>query len=176
MANPDPCIRIATLNDIAQIVRLGLHVFTVSFGYSLPQEELQAYLDESYSTAAITRDVEDTTKDMIVATDQNDKILGFALLTRGTSEPCLANLEKTVELQRLYVHPDHHGKGLGKSLALKIEDMAREQGYANMWLGVWEENHKAQKVYERLGYCRVGNHPFKMGNVVQTDNIMVKEL
>ena len=176
MANPDPRIRIATLKDIAQIVRLGLHVFTLSFGYSLPQKELQAYLDESYSTEAIAKDVEDPKKDMIVATDQTDMVLGFALLTRGTSDPCLAHLEKTIELQRLYVHPDHHRKGLGTYLALKIEDMAREQGYANIWLGVWEENHKAEKVYERLGYRRVGSHPFKMGNVVQEDNIMVKEL
>ncbi|MCJ1330231.1 hypothetical protein MMC10_006914 [Thelotrema lepadinum] len=176
MAKTHSLMRKATLEDITQIIKLGLHVFTRTFGHSVPPDQLQAYLDEFYTTTAVTKDIEDPRKDMIVATDQNDTILGFALLTRGTSDPCLTHLEKIIELQRLYVHTDHHGKGLGKALALKTEEMAREQGYANIWLGVWEENLKAEKIYERLGYQTVGSHPFSLGNVVQTDKIMVKKL
>jgi RimJ/RimL family protein N-acetyltransferase len=41
---------------------------------------------------------------------------------------------------------------------------------------VWEENHKAQRVYEKLGYKIVGDHDFVIGGVIQTDHIMLKEL
>lgn len=168
-------LRPATLEDAAQVATLGAHVFSVTFGHSVTPEQLQDYLDESYSKEATAKDILDPSKDMIVAT-QGDAVVGFALLTRNSSEPCVAHLESTVELQRIYVHPDCHGQGVGKMLANELEDMARKQEFRYMWLGVWEENHKAQKVYERLGYEVVGDHDFVIGGDIQTDHIMLKEL
>jgi ribosomal protein S18 acetylase RimI-like enzyme len=176
-------LRDALPQDIPQIAALGSHVFSVTFGHSVSPHELQAYLDESYSLAATEAELSSPSKDMIVAVDRSSqtagseaRIVGFALLTRGSSEPCIEHLQNTVELQRIYVHPDCHGKGVGRLLADRLEDMAREQGFEYMWLGVWEENHKAMKVYEKLGYERVGDHDFVIGGVVQTDHIMVKRL
>jgi len=54
--------------------------------------------------------------------------------------------------------------------------MAREQGFEFMWLGVWEENVKAIRVYEKMGYKKVGEHGFAVGGIVQTDHIMAKQL
>ena len=50
-----------------------------------------------------------------------------------------------VELQRIYIHPGFHEGGPGKLLANKL-DIAKDQGFKNMRLGVWKENIKAQKV------------------------------
>lgn len=169
-------IRDALLEDVDIIAHLGAHVFTTTFGHSVPPHELQAYLDESYNTTSIGKDVRDPNKDMIVATTPDNVIIGFALLTRGTSEPCIDHLDNKVELQRIYVHPDYHGLGIGKHLANRIEDMARQQGFSHIWLGVWEENFNAQKLYEKLGYVMAGDHDFTIGEVVQTDHIMVKSL
>ncbi|KAK7747210.1 hypothetical protein SLS62_009152 [Diatrype stigma] len=108
-------------------------------------KDLKTYLDESYSVTAIAKDIADPNKDMIVATGLEDAIVGFALLTRGTSEPCIDDLESKIELQRIYVHPSYHGKGIGNLLANRLEDMARAQGFKHIWLGVWEENYKAQR-------------------------------
>lgn len=85
-------------------------------------------------------------------------------------------MEKTVELQRIYVHPDSHGAGVGKTLEKAIESMAKEQGFENLWLGVWEENPRAIRAYEKWGYKQVGDHDFTIGSIVQTDHIMVKSL
>jgi ribosomal protein S18 acetylase RimI-like enzyme len=174
-------LRAATVEDAAQVATLGAHVFSVTFGHSVTPEQLQDYLQESYSTEATVKDILDTSKNMVLATTQRSDgaavIVGFALLTRGSSEPCIAHLgSAAVELQRIYVHPDCHGQGVGKMLANELEDMARKQGFGYMWLGVWEDNHQAQKVYERLGYKAVGDHDFVIGGDVQTDHIMLKEL
>lgn len=169
-------LREARLEDAVQIAELGSHIFSVTFGHSVTPEQLQAYLNESYTITAISKDITNPLKDTIVASTEDGVVVGFAILTRGTSEPCVAHLENVIELQRLYVHLDCHGKGIGKTLAQKVESMARERGFKNMWLGVWEENYNAQKVYKKLGYKTVGDHPFALGDIVQTDLIMAKEL
>ncbi|KAF4835191.1 putative N-acetyltransferase [Colletotrichum tropicale] len=173
---PNIDIRPATLDDAKTIAELGAHVFSVTFGHSVEPHELQAFLDESYSIEAVTKDLKDTNKDTILATDAAGDILGFAMLTRGSTEPCVADLDGIVELQRIYLYPKAHGTGTGKALADKLEDMARDQGFKNIWLGVWEENFRARKAYEKWGYKAVGTHDFVVGSVVQTDDILVKEL
>lgn len=169
-------LRAAKPRDAEAIASLGSQVFASSFGYSLSSADLEAYLESAYSNLAITGDISNANIDTIVAVDTQDRVVGFSQLTRGTTEPCLAGIEKTVELQRLYVSEDCHGAGIGRKLVNRVEEMAREQGFTTMWLGVWEDNLKAQKVYEKLGYTKIGHHDFKMGDCVQTDWILSKKL
>lgn len=169
-------IRPADLADADQIAKLGATVFTITFGHSVVPQELEAYLNVAYTASAITEDLHDKTRDVIVATDSDGKILGFAYLARGTAEPCLAQVEEIVELQRIYVDTAAHGKGIGRLLSCRIDEMAREQGFKNIWLGVWENNHYAMRAYEKWGYRRCGSHEFVLGSVVQTDFVMVKSL
>ena len=180
----DVRLRKASLADAQSIAQLGAHTFSASYGHSLPREELQTYLDESYSLDAISQQISDPSKDMIVATTRSpdpnseDVITGFALLTRGTTELCLSHLPAptTIQLHRMYIQPDYQGHGIAKLLASQLEDIARIQGYTYMWLGVWVENTKAQRIYERMGYEKVGARDFVLGKVVQTGWVLVKKL
>ncbi|KAJ6787799.1 hypothetical protein PWT90_01476 [Aphanocladium album] len=197
-------IRKATMADAADIVRIGRHVFTTTFGHSVPDNELSAYLDSAYTEPLIAAELKDPSKDVIVAIHSGDAqstslvstdagsdkgntasagggVVAFAQLTRGTSaeEPCVASLaqaESSVELQRLYVDNSYHGKGIGSRLAGTIEDIARQEGFTHMWLGVWEENSAAARVYAKLGYSPIGFHDFAVGSIVQRDDILMKQL
>ena len=170
-------VRTARPEDAFPVAELGSHVFSATQDNSVQPHQLQAYLDEAYSTAAMAADISSPSKDMIVAIDgENGAIIGFALLTRGTSDTCIAHLQNTVELQRLYVHLDFHGKGVGKLMVNRLEHMAKEQGFQYMWLGVWEENRIGIKVYEKLGFTRAGDHAFTIGDVKQNDYVMLKQL
>lgn len=187
-------IRKAAASDSEALAALGAEVFTATFAHSCTKEQLQAFLDEAYTPEAIARDIADSSKDVLVATegsgDANDsssspsetpgggggKLLGFLYLTRGSSEPCVEHLERPVELQRLYISLGAHGKGLGKALSLAADEMARAQGFRTIWLGVWEENHKAQAFYRKMGYERIGEHVFDVGGDLQTDEIWWKAL
>ncbi|KAL1614673.1 hypothetical protein SLS54_009546 [Diplodia seriata] len=177
-------IRPALPTDAPAIAALGAHVFSATFGHSVSPDELSAYLSKEYTPASITCDLQNASKDTFVAVDSNAsnnasnnaKILGFAVLTQGTSEPCVDALESKVELQRIYVDTIAQGRGVGGMLAREVEGVAREKGFEHVWLGVWEENAGAQRAYERWGYGKVGQHDFVIGTVVQTDWIMVKKL
>ncbi|KAI9047698.1 hypothetical protein LZ554_008408 [Drepanopeziza brunnea f. sp. 'monogermtubi'] len=143
----------------------------------MPPADLENYLQTTYNHSSIASEVASPDIDTIVAVDVPlSQVVGFCQLTRGTTDPCLAGMEKTIELQRLYVSERYHGAGVGRKLAARVEEMAREQGFVTMWLGVWEENFKAQKVYERFGYRKIGSHEFVMGECVQTDWILSKKL
>jgi ribosomal protein S18 acetylase RimI-like enzyme len=169
-------IRKATLNDAQAITKLGSHVFTVTLGPDFPATDLKIYLEENYSIEATAKELKDPDKDMLVATSPSDQILGFALMTRGPPEPCICDVPKQVQLQRLYIHPDAQGQGVGKALITRVEAEARKQGFENLWLGVYEKNYKAIGIYEKLGFKRVETHEFITGEEVQMDLVMLKSL
>jgi ribosomal protein S18 acetylase RimI-like enzyme len=174
---PQVTLRAAQPKDVPAIATIGSQVFAASFGYSMPAPDLQAYLISAYSPDAVARDLSTPLVSIIVAcAPSHEHVVGFAQLTRGTMEACLEGCESPVELQRLYVAQDFHGSGVGRMLVEKVESMARGEGYVTLWLGVWEENFKAQKVYERMGFAKVGSHDFVMGSCVQTDWILSKRL
>lgn len=176
---PPITIRPATPKDLPAIGNLGATVFATTFGYSLPPSDLEAYLTTAYSPQALTADLENDLITILVGCSQ-DTVVGFAYLTRPSPstvpEPSLAGKEKPVELQRLYVSKEFHGRGVGRMLGDAVERIAKEEGYKTFWLGVWEENLKAQKVYGKLGFGKCGEHDFTMGQCVQTDWIMSKAL
>lgn len=194
-------VRPATPDDAAAIAALGVSVFTVTFGESgCTEEQLQAYLQESYTPAAIRETLVSPTQETILAVSPGptpttptadgagaekqgggERVLGFVLLnTGGPAETCVADSPRhpapAAELQRLYVALDSHGLGVGTALAVAAERRAREGGFATMWLGVWEHNARAQGVYRRLGYEPVGDHMFDVGGDLQRDVIMAKVL
>ncbi len=169
-------IRFARALDAESICRIGSTVFAATFGHSLSVEDLNAYLDRAYSLQSVLDTIANASNTVCVACDPEDEVLGFAVLTEGTTEECIRDVPAPVELQRLYVDGKAHGKGVGGALVRFVEGVARKRGFHTCWLGVWEYNYTAQKVYERLGYARVGEHDFVMGKEVQTDWIMTKAL
>jgi len=84
--------------------------------------------------------------------------------------------ENPIELNKLYVTREFHGKGIAQVLMEKCFAEAENKNYQTMWLGVWEFNFRAQKFYEKLGFRQVGNHIFQLGSDPQTDWIMEKKL
>lgn len=173
----DISIRRANHHDAASIATLGATIFAKHFGHSCTPEQLQAYLEEAYSTTAIDGDLANPQKDTVVAVTADGQIVGFSMLTKGTTEPCVEErVTNFTELQRLYVASEFHGRGLGRKLAEAADEIARTQGFKHIWLGVWEDNLNSYQVYKRLGYEKVGTHIFDVGGSLQTDFIMLKSL
>ncbi|KAJ6114746.1 hypothetical protein N7486_000524 [Penicillium sp. IBT 16267x] len=163
-------------SDAQAISSVGSQVYSETFGHSLSAEDLKSYLEEAYSPSQIAQELADQSKHFIVVCNKRHGVIGFAQLTEGTTEDCVAKEQKPVELQRLYIKTEYHGLKIGKHLIAESEDLARNLGYKTVWLGVWEENIRAQGVYKRMGYVKVGYHGFKSGECVQRDHVMRKVL
>ena len=104
--------------------------------------------------------------------------VGFAALIERTQEKCVDPLvyPKPVELRRIYVSTAHHGLGAGRHLMDTALAWARERGYESMWLGVYPTNLRAKGFYTKMGFVRVGKHPFIFADEVQEDEIMARRL
>jgi ribosomal protein S18 acetylase RimI-like enzyme len=45
-----------------------------------------------------------------------------------------------------------------------------------LWLGVWEENPRAIRFYDKCGFMPVGSQDFNLGAARQRDRVMVLTL
>lgn len=66
-------------------------------------------------------------------------------------------------IHRLCVHPDVQKQGIGRKTLAFAETYLYDRGYAAVRLDAFSENPHALKLYERLGYSRVGEVSFRKG-------------
>ena len=102
-------LRTATVEDATAISSLGQEIFRTTFGHSCTHEQLEQYLQDSLSPAAIQREIEDDKRMWLLAEDEAGQSLGYAEVNWDSHEPCIKH-PKAIELQRLYVALDQHGK------------------------------------------------------------------
>ncbi len=67
-----------------------------------------------------------------------------------------AHLRDCPEITNLHVVEELRGRGIGTALIGAAEDRARAAGFERISIGVAEENPRAAKLYERLGYDDTG--------------------
>ncbi|KAI1333142.1 acyl-CoA N-acyltransferase [Xylariaceae sp. FL0255] len=168
----------ATVADAEAIAQVGVETWTESYGWSISAADLAAFLEESYSVKRILADLEDPAKETFVARDSvTGRVLGFGQLIRNITESCIPGDPAThAELCRLFIGKDAQGKGVGSKIVAAIEAQAREEGFKQLWLSVWENAHRQQGLYERLGYVRVGTMKFPAGSHIHTDFVCTKSL
>ena len=66
------------------------------------------------------------------------------------------------------------GSGLGAQLLNITLDWLGGFG-RRLWLGVWSENHGAQRLYARHGFEKVGEYVFKVGETRDQEFILRRE-
>lgn len=64
-----------------------------------------------------------------------------------------------LQLTTTFVAPWARGHGLAKMLVTKAEETAREEGFSVINLDVRETMDHAIKLYESMGYTKIGSHP-----------------
>ncbi|ORX33512.1 acyl-CoA N-acyltransferase [Kockovaella imperatae] len=127
------------------------------------------------STESIGKSISSPDERFLIVTDDGEKVAGVAQLIFNSREACLT-LPHPVELNRLYIEDEYHGSGIAGELVNKASEMARENGGGSLWLGVWENNARAKRFYEKMGFKTVGEHTFMVGENVRRDWVMEKPI
>ena len=79
-----------------------------------------------------------------------------------------------IELRRIYAMARLHGTGVGPAMMKQALQDAARLGKRRVLLGVWGENHRAHRFYERQGFERIGTRQFKVGSVVHDDFVYAR--
>jgi len=155
-------IRRATVEDAALMSRIASETFVETFGHLYPPEDLQYFLDHSYSTAAQRNSLADPAGAMWLLEDAHGAAVGHAY-----AGPCgLPHADAHAgdgELKRLYLLARAHNAGMGSQLLQAALDWLQRDGPRTLWVGVWSENLGAQRFYARHGFEKVGEYEFPVG-------------
>ncbi|BCY29597.1 GNAT family N-acetyltransferase [Flavobacterium okayamense] len=167
-------IQRVTLNDIDQLQKIGRQTFYETFSAGNSQENMTKYLDEGFSIEKLTAELSDNNAEFYFAT-LDDNVIGYLKLNFGQSQTELQD-DNALEIERIYVLKDFHGKSVGQILYDKAIKIARQKNTDYVWLGVWEENPRAINFYKKNGFVEFDKHVFKLGNDEQTDIMMKLKL
>ena len=138
-------LRRAGPGDAATLSSLCARTFTETFGHLYPPEDLAAYLAEAYAVERQAQVLAHPDYAVWLLEDADGNALGHAAAGPcGLPHPEVAPGDG--ELKRLYLV-----KGLQRA------------GPRTLWIGVWSENHGAQRFYARWGFARVGEYLFPVG-------------
>lgn len=167
-------IRDATPADAERLSAFGRRVFAATFAADNDPADLHAYLETAYTPAAQTAEIGDPAVTTLLA-GEGDDWYGFAQV-RATDVPECVDDPTSLEVWRLYVDPEWHGRGVAAALMEAAYAEIRRRGGRSAWLGVWERNARAQAFYRKQGFEPVGSHTFVLGSDEQTDQIWMRRL
>ena len=121
------------------------------------------YSDESLfkDTTVVKRieDFEDYTKDSTNSfyTFDDGIIKAFFIAYECPDEDKnINNVANALQLDSIYVDPFFQRQGIGTQIMNYIEEIAHQQNYTEICLGVLEKNENARRFYERIGYTPDG--------------------
>lgn len=164
----------ASLEDLETIQKIGKETFLETFSEANSEEEMQRYLEESFATDRIRSELNHPDSAFFIAWEEGDPI-GYLKVNTGGAQTELQD-EEALEIERIYVKSSHHGKKVGQLLYDKAIEIAKQKKKKYIWLGVWEQNHRALEFYKKNGFVEFGKHIFRLGNDEQTDLMMKKVL
>lgn len=165
-------LREATVADAAALAVLGEQTFRETFQAFNARADLEPFLERTYGEAIQRAELADRANTCFLA-EVAGQLVGYATLRPGMPEPCVTG-ERPLELARIYVLREWHGQGVSVALMESCLAEARAQGACTLWLGVWEQNHRAQAFYRKFGFTDVGWHLFHIGQEPQHDRIFAR--
>jgi ribosomal protein S18 acetylase RimI-like enzyme len=163
-------IRKATITDLEAIQNISTQTFIETFAAVNTPENIENYVTESFNSEQLASEINNANSQFYLAASSNE-ILGYLKINFGDAQTENGN-ENALEIHRIYVSQAFHGKNVGQLLIDEVKKIAEHTGVDYIWLGVWEENHRALRFYTKNGFVEFDKHVFTLGNEEQTDLLM----
>ena len=161
-------------SEINALQKISKETFVEAFSNQNSEVNMRKYLEENLSIQQLTNELLNSESSFYFARI-NDKIIGYLKVNFGKAQTDFKE-DDSIEIERVYVLSEFHGKDVGKKLLDKAIEISREKNAKSVWLGVWEKNYKAIRFYQKNGFVEFGKHPFILGDDIQTDILMKLKL
>ena len=163
-------IRRAAPADAETLARLSRETFAAAFADLYWPEDFEAFTRTAYGLEKTRRELADPNIAVWLA-ERDGVAIGYAL-----AGPCdLPHSDVTPrcgELKRIYLTSDAQGGGVGSRLMAEAFQWLERGEPRPIWIGVWSGNRGARRLYERLGFTKVGEYYFKVGEAMDREFIL----
>ena len=167
-------IRLATLNDAALIADLSRKTFYETFAPFNTKKDMDKFMKKQFTKKELMKEV-GAAGNIFFLAFENDVPVGYVRM-RESKSPESFGKANAIEIARIYALNKAIGTGIGKLLMETCITKAKEMKKEIIWLGVWEKNTRAISFYIKWGFEKFAEHPFILGDDVQTDWLMKKNL
>lgn len=157
-------VDIAVERDAAALAEVAAATFPLACPPSATRENITTFITTHLSEQRFAEYLRDPNRIVLAARDHSGRVVGYALLIRESHD--------VVELSKMYALADQHGSGVGAALMTTALQTSRDRGAHRVWLGVNQENQRAQRFYGKHGFVVTGTKTFPMGTAVENDFVM----
>ena len=169
----------ATEADLPELADVAARTFPLACPPSTSPENVAAFIAENLTEDRFRQYVADDDRVVLTARDDG-RMSGYAMMIRGIVDDAnvqrAVTLRPAVELSKMYVLPDGHGAGVSAALMEGALAAALDTGAISVWLGVNQENQRAQRFYAKHGFTVAGTKTFRLGDDIENDYVMVHQL
>jgi diamine N-acetyltransferase len=172
-------VRRAAPEDAAELARVAAITFPLACPPSTTEQAKADFIATVLSEESFARYLAADDHILLLASVDGESA-GYTMLVTG--EPYDADVRAvvtarpTLELSKVYVMPDQQGTGTASALMDASLAAAREIGAVSIWLGVNNENARANRFYEKSGFAIVGMKRFRLGDVDEEDYVRARAL
>lgn len=159
----------ATSADLPALAALAVETFTETFGHLYRAQDLHRHLETSCSL----RFFEDALHTSEIVLAREDKTLTGYVKFGEVGLP-VEHAPEDGEIHRLYVAKRAQAQGVGRQLMEIALGSRRLRAAPALYLGVWENNLKAQRFYARYGFTEVGEYPYPVGDHIDRELILCR--
>ena len=157
------------LKDATALSEISRKTFSDTFKDTCTPADMVFFLDENYNIAQVESELNNG-EDLYYFAIADGQIAGYLRFMEDYTYFSLMKQWKALELKRLYILEEFQGRGVAQKLMDFFLAYATEYNFKAVWLGVWEDNFRAQKFYGKYGFADSGHtHDFPIGNTPQTD-------
>lgn len=141
-------IRRATQQDIPQIDRL---LNEVNMVHHVIRPDL-FNINRKYTDDQLKAMIGDDTQPIFAAVDENDRLIGYCMtkFQQIVGDTIRTDI-RTLYIDDLCVDEEVRGQHIGQQLYDYTKKFAKENGFYNITLHVWEGNDSARKFYDKMG-------------------------
>ncbi|UOE43955.1 GNAT family N-acetyltransferase [Agromyces larvae] len=174
-------VRRATADDATALAEVAAVTFPLACPPTTTDAAKQAFIAAHLTAERFAEYLADPARLLFLAED-GEGALGYTMLVFGEpGDPDVGaaiSLRPTVELSKCYTLPRAHGSGAASrlmtaSLTALAELADRPVG---VWLGVNQQNERAQRFYRKHGFERVGVKRFLVGDRWEDDFVYERGL
>ena len=152
----------ANVSHAATIGSIGKKSFRRAFEHLFTnKEELLEYLENTYCPVKLANSIRYEDNVYLLAL-WNGEPAGFAKIKKYSLNEHIESIAQ-MELQKIYVLQEYHGKGIGTALLKEVKDIAKEVYPDYIWLDTHISNEKAIRLYEKNGFKKIGKYFFTIG-------------